>query len=284
MLGYMVWACTMIPCALVALSQSRWKLNVSANAIWQGCLVGFLGAGGQIALFSAADKVPAYLLFPIVSLYPVVTVLLAVVFLRERASQRQWTGVAMAIPAIILLSIPAPSPEKTDEQPAQTHVVATSPDGAVSLSDSLKNRAEQAGWFLLAVGVLLAWGVQAYFMKTANQIMSSEGLFFYMAITAVLLAPIAYAMTTVPESFSWKLEGRWDSPWVVAAIQVLNSIGALTLVYAMRTGKAMVVAPMTALAPVITVILSLIIYQQTPTVMQGAGIVLASAAIYLLAE
>lgn len=283
MLGYMVWACTMIPCALIALSQRQWKLDLSGKAIVQGCLVGFLGAGGQLVLFRAAEYVPAYLLFPVVSLYPVVTVMLAVTFLRERATLRQWAGVALAIPAMVLLSIPAEQ-KPEENQPKEVQTVEEAPAAEISLSELLKSRDQRTGWFLLGVGVLVAWGIQAYFMKTATQFMSAEGLFFYMAATAVLLMPIAYSLTTVPESFSWKFEARWDSPWTVAGIQVLNSIGALSLVCAMRTGKAMVVAPMTALAPVITVVLSLLIYEVRPDWAQATGIVLASIAIYLLAE
>jgi drug/metabolite transporter (DMT)-like permease len=50
---------------------------------------------------------------------------------------------------------------------------------------------------------------------------------------------------------------------------VLNSVGALCLVYAVRFGKAIIVVPMTALAPVLTIILSLILYRVVPN--GGAG-------------
>lgn len=52
--------------------------------------------------------------------------------------------------------------------------------------------------------------------------------------------------------------------WFAAGVQVLNSIGALCLVYAMRYGKAIIVAPMTAMAPVLTIIISLVMYHTVP--------------------
>jgi uncharacterized membrane protein len=52
--------------------------------------------------------------------------------------------------------------------------------------------------------------------------------------------------------------------------QLLNAVGALFLVMALSRGKASIVAPTTnALAPVLTVVVSLIIYQTLPTVYSG---------------
>ena len=50
------------------------------------------------------------------------------------------------------------------------------------------------GWFLLALIVMGAWGVQAYFMKLANRTMSAESIFFYMMVTGLMLAPVAWLM------------------------------------------------------------------------------------------
>lgn len=90
-LGYTVWALTMIPCALVALRITHWECEHDRRSILLGCSVGFLGAGGQLVLFEALRSGPAYLVFPIVSLYPVVTVLLSLWLLKERAAKRAWT-------------------------------------------------------------------------------------------------------------------------------------------------------------------------------------------------
>ena len=58
--------------------------------------------------------------------------------------------------------------------------------------------------------------------------------------------------------------------------QVLNAVGALFLVMALSRGKAAVVAPVTnALAPVLTIVLSLAVYQTLPNVWGAIGIVLA---------
>jgi len=69
-------------------------------------------------------------------------------------------------------------------------------------------------------------------------------------VTALILSPVAVAMTDFSSPVNWGLRG----PWLAAIVQLLNAVGALTLVYALRYGKAIIVVPMTGLAPVITVV------------------------------
>jgi uncharacterized membrane protein len=65
--------------------------------------------------------------------------------------------------------------------------------------------------------------------------------------------------------------------------QVLNAAGALFLVMALSRGKAAVVAPITnALAPVLTIVLSLAVYQSLPSIYGAIGIVLALAGSTLM--
>ena len=252
-LGYSVWAVTMIPCALIALWRIAWKLDWDVRSIVIGSLAGFLGAGGQLLLFEALRAGPAYLVFPIISLYPVVTVFLSVALLKERGSRRTWAGIALSMPAIVMLSW---------QPPAQS---------------------SSAGrlWVLLALLVFVLWGAQAYLMKRANLSMTPESIFFYMAITGIILIPVALLMTDFSRPVNWGVRG----PVLAGGIQMLNSIGALCLIYALRYGKAIVVVPTTAVAPVlITIVLSLLLYRVVPHSIVTTGMVVASVAIYLMAE
>lgn len=114
-------------------------------------------------------------------------------------------------------------------------------------------------------------------MKIANNSMSAESIFTYMAISGMLLIPIALWMTDFNQPINWGFKG----PCLAALIQVLNAVGALSLVYAMRYGKAIVVSPMTSLSPMITIVLSLIIYAAMPNPAMIIGFGLALVAIYL---
>ena len=251
-LGYTVWALTMVPCAVVALYIVQWKLNTDRRSIILGCLIGLTGSGGQLLLFQALRKGPAYIVFPLISLFPILTIFLSTVFLKERGTLRQWIGIAVALLAIAFLSY----------QPATG------------------TEAQDSGWLFLSILVFILWGVQAYVMKFSNYTMSAESIFFYMMLTAVLLIPIAISMT----DFSNPINMGFKGPYLAALIHVLNAVGALTLVYALRYGKAMGVVPMTGLSPLITVVISLILYAVVPDAVLSTGMILAMVGIYLLSE
>jgi drug/metabolite transporter (DMT)-like permease len=87
-------------------------------------------------------------------------------------------------------------------------------------------------------------------------------------------------MTDFSQDINWSFKG----PCLAALIQVLNSIGALTLVYALRYGKAIVVVPMVGLSPLITIIISLILYSVIPGAILSTGLILAAVAMFLLSE
>jgi bacterial/archaeal transporter family protein len=69
-------------------------------------LTGILGGVGNLAFFQALVKGGnASVVAPVTALFPVVTVLLALIFLKERLGGVQWLGLALAFVAIYLLSV-----------------------------------------------------------------------------------------------------------------------------------------------------------------------------------
>lgn len=248
---YVVWALTMIPPALFALARTGWRLQRDRRAVAQGLTVGLLGAGGQMLLFRAVESGPAYLIFPIVSLSPALTIALSFGLLGERTGRLGVAGIVLALCALPLFDL------------------------------QLGQGRQSIGlWFLLALVVMAAWGLQAYFLKTANQVASAESVFFYMTLSALLCIPVALWMTDFSRPIPW----GWNGPGLAAVIQVLNAIGALTLVYAFRYGKALVVSPMVnAGAPLLTALLSMALSGATPTGTKLVGVGLALLAALLLA-
>jgi bacterial/archaeal transporter family protein len=68
-------------------------------------LTGILGGVGNLAFFQAlVEGGKASVVAPVTALFPMVTVLLALIFLRERLGWVQWAGLALAFVAIYLLS------------------------------------------------------------------------------------------------------------------------------------------------------------------------------------
>ena len=251
-LVYCVWALTMIPPAIIVLWQNQWKLDRSPRAIAYGAAIGLLGAGGQMLLFYTVTRGPAYLIFPIISLSPVITIAMSFLLMGERTGRLGMLGIVLA-----LLALPT-----------------------FDFAPAAGDPAQGVGWLLPAIAVMICWGVQAYYMKAANHFMSAESIFFYMMLTGLALIPIALAMTDFAKPINLGLDG----PWLAAAIQLLNAIGALTLVFAFRYGKAIIVAPLTnAGAPLATAIISLALLGVLPGSLKMVGIGLALIASLLLA-
>lgn len=76
----------------------------SAGVFW-AFLTGILGGVGNIAFFEALVKGgSASVVAPVTALFPMVTVLLALTFLKERLGRTQWIGLGLAFIAIYLLS------------------------------------------------------------------------------------------------------------------------------------------------------------------------------------
>lgn len=252
-LVYCVWALTMILPAVIVMHRAKWRLDRDPKSILYGLLIGLTGAGGQMVLFYAVTTGPAYLIFPIISLSPLITILMSLVLLKERTSRLGALGAVLALIALPLFDF--------------------SPQGF--------SFAQGGTWFPLALIIMACWGVQAYFMKLANNRMSAESIFFYMMLSGLLLVPVALAMTDFSKPINWGADG----PWLAAGIQILNAIGALALVYAFRHGKAIVVAPLTnAGAPLVTAVIALLIAGVVPGDLKMIGLALAFVAAALLAS
>jgi uncharacterized membrane protein len=249
---YCVWALTMVPVSLFALKRGEWRLQGDSKSLVYGTLIGFLGAGGQMLLFHTLRIGPTYLIFPIISLSPVITIALSFGLLHERTGKSGALGILLAVCSLPLFDY----------------------------SNSNGSGGFAHPWFILALGVLAAWGLQGYFIKVANAAMNAESIFVYMTLSGLLLIPVALEMTDFSTPINWGPSG----PLLAAVIQILNAIGALTLVHAFRHGKAIVVSPLTnAGAPMLTALIAIALLGAVPAATKIAGIVLALLAAALLA-
>ncbi len=256
---YVVWALSMIPCAIFALANIKFKLDVRPKSVALSMGVGLLGAGGQLVLFLALKYAPSYLVMPMISVAPIVTVILSSIFLKEKVSKLGILGIVLAFVAIICFAIPSDT-----EGSAQGWL-----------------------WIVLAAVVFICWGIQAFVMKLANNhTPDAESVFVYMAIAAVVLIPVAFLLKSPSELTAF----GWAAPAKVFGVQILNAIGAFTLVYANRYGKAMVIAPLAdACSPVICCLLSIILLvianlNALPTVWQICGMISAISCVLIFSR
>jgi drug/metabolite transporter (DMT)-like permease len=234
---------------LVVLIPDRFRIDRDWKSILYGFLIGGTACGGQVALFKVATMGPAFLIFPILALAPLVTILMSLAFLRERTGKAGCVGVVLAVVSIVLFSI-------------------QKPEGGV----------HSYMWLIWTLAIMAAWGVQAYYMKVANNHMSSASICFYTSVTAILLIPVALWMTDSHQPINWGFRG----PGIAAIVQMLNAIGFCTSVLAFRYGKAIIVTPLCNAYPLITVLLTLVLQRQLPTLLQGVAIVTCLVAATLM--
>jgi len=239
---YILWSLTMLVPTFFILRSER-TFDRRPIAAFYGLLIGLTGAGGQLVLFKALTMGPAYLIFPIVALSPGITVLMATFLLRERLLGLTKIGIVLALISLVCFNLSGGS-------------------GDVGVGP----------WLVLALLITVAWGVQAYYMRKAATVGVTDGTTFgYMTLSGLLLVPVAFVMMG-----GFPGGAPWQAPTLTLGTQLLNAVGALYLVMALSRGKASIVAPTTnALAPVLTVLISLAVYQTLPSIYGTLGIVLA---------
>jgi bacterial/archaeal transporter family protein len=95
-----------------ALLPLLWRDGALNGLNWRVLLIGALGGAangfGSWALFEALERgAKASVAVPLTALYPLVTIVLARIFLAETLSFRQWIGIALAVAGGAMLSYEA---------------------------------------------------------------------------------------------------------------------------------------------------------------------------------
>jgi drug/metabolite transporter (DMT)-like permease len=107
--GGVLWALTSSRTASTAIAVcllllQRKPVFEGRGAGWLAALTGFLDTGGNL-LYSVAAKMGRMDVAAVLSsLYPAITILLAVIILKERATRTQVVGMVLAVLAVILIS------------------------------------------------------------------------------------------------------------------------------------------------------------------------------------
>ena len=95
----------MVPVALAMLFRMHWKLDRDWKGVSFGVLTGVMTGLGILGYYAALKAENVSVVTPVTGLYPLLTVVLAVIFLRERLNRVQIGGVVLALAAISILSL-----------------------------------------------------------------------------------------------------------------------------------------------------------------------------------
>lgn len=98
-----------VTAGFVVLLPWMWKMTslagLSTKVLLVGLIAGAVNGLGNWAVFACLEKgAKASVAIPLTALYPLCTVALAMVFLRERPTSIQWIGIALAVAGGAMLS------------------------------------------------------------------------------------------------------------------------------------------------------------------------------------
>jgi transporter family protein len=136
---------------------------------------------------------------------------------------------------------------------------------------------KQTDWVVTAIFALLFWGGWGFFQKLATNSMPPKSVYLFTVSGAFITA----FLVLVSLHFRVEVNPKGISLALLAGL--LGSIGGLCFVHSVSKGKASVVITMTALYPLVTIILSFLFLRETITLKQGVGIVFALLAMLFLA-
>ncbi|HEV8291860.1 MAG TPA: EamA family transporter [Tepidisphaeraceae bacterium] len=216
--------------------------------------VGLTASLGNLALLlSLRNGGEASIVFPLTGLFPLVTIFLAMLVLRERMNWIQGLGIVLALVAIYLFNPP--------------------PEAGAGANWWQKIMTQ---WMAYAIVALVLWGVAAVLQKVATKYISTE---LSTVLFALAFIPVAIVLSII-YPIEWHTSGK---AWGIAILfGALIGIGGLALFAAYRDGKASIVTALYSLYPAITVLLAVPIFHEKIAARTWGAIVLALVAAVML--
>lgn len=131
-------------------------------------------------------------------------------------------------------------------------------------------------WLWYSVVTLLAWGVVGLLQKLSTNYISAESSLIWLVVGFLLLEPFFYPGSSL---FHYS---RINLAYAVIS-GLLNALGAWALFAALKSGgKASIVAPLTALYPLVVIMLVPLILHESVNRLQWVGVGCALVAVVLL--
>jgi drug/metabolite transporter (DMT)-like permease len=256
-MNHILFTCGMIFTIPIVIRKCKWATLSKKGALW-AIIAGTFAISGNVAVFYAFSLGgQAAIVIPLTNLYPLITIIVAVIFLKEKLNGWNIVGLLLAIPAILLLS--------------GQHLLFENPRAFLSSING-------ESWLLYALCALICWGLFSLSQKIATNHISAEWSYAIFIFTSVII------------SMLFVLAGKWQtglsqSNWVAGIIAgAVNGGGVLASFAAYREkGKASSVTTIAGtLQPVFTILLAMVLLNEIFGGKEFTGMLLAIAGGVLL--
>jgi transporter family protein len=131
-------------------------------------------------------------------------------------------------------------------------------------------------WLVYSLIALICWGLWGVFVKLASNYLNWTQVFVISGIVSLVTLIIVF--------FVGRPQIDAHSPGFIYALLagVTSAVAVVAFYGALDAGKASIVVTLTALYPVVTIIISFLILSERISPLKGVGVALALAAILLL--
>lgn len=133
-------------------------------------------------------------------------------------------------------------------------------------------------WLIYSILALIFWGLWVVLPKFAIKYIDVKNDFIYQTIGGIFVALFVLG--------EMKFQMNWDNKGVILGLMagISGALGTYYFLKAMESGKSIVVIPLTALYPIIGVLLSFFLFKEIITIKQVVGVIFAIISVFLLAS
>lgn len=132
-------------------------------------------------------------------------------------------------------------------------------------------------WMLPTFGAFLFWGLWGFVPKITTQYIEPKSAIVYEVTGAILLAAIAL----ISLNFQPDIHPKGIAFAILTGM--LGFLGSFCFLNAVSKGPVTLIATLTSLYPVVTIVLATLVFHETVTVRQGIGIAIAVLSMILVA-
>jgi transporter family protein len=127
-------------------------------------------------------------------------------------------------------------------------------------------------WMVFAAIAIVFWGICGIFMKLGTNFIDARSMVIWVTVGFLAMVPVLWRMGS--------LKGLGAATIAVGLLGgAANGLGNWAVFKCLERGaKASVAIPLTALYPMVTVVLATVLLRERPTALQWMGIVLAVTA------
>lgn len=235
----------MIPVMLALFFWKRPALGpVEPRGLITGFFAGVLGCAGNVVFYEilkSGDKVAT--VAPLTALYPLVTVLLAAIFLREKLNRIQLAGVILSFAAMYLFNVQ-------------------------------QDRGFLSRWLLIVMIPVLLWGLAGLLQKISTNHITGELSTLCFLVASVPAAILILVLDPISKSIEPK---SWL--WVIL-LGLSFALGNYAILDAFaRGGKASIITPISGLYSLVSIPIAILFLGERIGLRESIAIVIALAAV-----